>query len=161
MSATRARAKGADSGRKEAKRRRDPRSRSIDGSARWTKIKDRDPDKKYCLVYAGNTEMGVAYYRDMGYEVVEAGGRESLAVGDTVDKGQELTARGHVLMAVSNERHAEIEQYGAEDNGGQSLADETEDQILDKRGADALRGLGGPRGLSVENDTRAGELERF
>ena len=161
MSATRARVRGADSGRKTTKRRNDPKPRSIDGSARWTKIKGRNPDKKYVMVYAGNTEMGVAYYQDMGYQVVDAGGQESLAVGDVVNKGQELTARGHVLMSVGNERHAEIEQYGSEDNGGQQLADEMEDMILDKRGTDTLRGLGGPRGLSIENDTRPEEVERF
>jgi len=146
--------------KKQATRRRDPKPRHIDGSAPWTRLKNRDPDKHYVLVYAGDgAEHGVDYYHSIGYEVVEqeASG-PSLTAGRTTAPGQPVSMRGHILMACTKARHDEILSYGPDGDSGQVEADDIERRIVDREsGRDLLRGLHGPRGLSAQVETQGPE----
>lgn len=159
MPATKSRKKTA---RGQRGRRKDPKPRHTDGAAPWAKLKNRDERLHYTYVYAGDgVDHGPDYYRSIGYEPVEysADGVAPVA-GVTGNPGDQIEMRGHVLMACTLERKAEIDQYGPDGVSGQELADEIEEVMIDNRGGlDHLRGLHGPRGLGVEVGTREAEVE--
>lgn len=143
-------------------RRKDPSPRNIDGSAPWSKLKNRDPRRHYTLVYSGDgADQGVEHYRSIGYVVEEASADGvALQAGTTVAMGQPITMRGHVLMSCSQERYEEIEQYGADGDTGQAYANEVEERIVSRTGGrDLLRGLHGPRGLGAVSEIEAMQSE--
>lgn len=149
--------------RTEPQRRRDPRHRHIDGSSNsWAAVKNRDPNKHYVLVSNSSDDQGPEYYRDIGYEPEVYGGPGGVCLRGgrtTRDPGQVIEMRGHTLMSCSLERLQEIEQYGADGDAGQQMADEIESRLsLNRtRGRDALRGLGvqGEEFISFEKDIEA------
>lgn len=154
---------GEDAPKQASSRRQDPPSRPTDGAAAWAQLrKPAGDDQHYVYVYEGDPEHGPDYYKAIGYHPVEyeKGGVRPMA-GKTGNSGDQIEMRGHVLMACSKERRAEIEQFGPDGVSGQALADAIDNRILDDRGGiDHLRGLGGPRGLGVEVATKPVQAER-
>jgi hypothetical protein len=149
--------------RVEPQKRRDPKNRHIDASSNsWAAVRNRDPGKHYVLVSNAADDQGPDYYESMGYEVEVYGGANGVSLRggrSTKELGSPIEMRGHTLMSCSLERKAEIDQYGADGDAGQELADEVEQRLsLNKgRGRDALRGLGvqGEEYISFEKDIEA------
>lgn len=119
-------------------------------------LQRKDPLKRYlwCFLATPADGQGIDYYRLLGYEVeryVEGG---TCPYGMRFEPGQEIQVRGHALMSVSKERHAELVKYGPAPVGtrgdsGQAAADALEKHIIRKRYFnDAFRGIGGIHGRS-------------
>jgi hypothetical protein len=127
-------------------------------------LENEDPNRKYLLANR-NDERTMMVYRYMGFvpEEYQPGGLRFKG-GPTVKEGEELSYRGHVLMSISKEKWAEIQEVGYDGSSGWRMADEIEEKILDRHaGMDAIRGIGvrGQTGkplLGVLNETE--ELER-
>lgn len=141
-------------------RRKDPAPRHVDGSANWSKIKNPDPNKKYCWVYAGNEDMGPDYYAGLGYSVEKrTKGNASAAQGVTGKPGEAQVMRGHILMSIPLDQWQEIEDYGEDNKTGQCVADEREERMIDEKNywaEDTFRGLGNRTGIAVgDNGTTA------
>lgn len=145
-------------------RRNDPAPRHIDGSVGWTKVKNEDPNKKYCWVFMGNSDQGVDYYSNLGWTPVKREkGNASSAKGITGKTGDVQVMMGHMLMSIPKDVHQEIYDYGEDGSTGQALADRREDMMIDAKNAnDDFRGLSGSaRGLRFgQNGTTALEEER-
>ncbi len=148
--------------RQPRRRRRDPRSRPVNGAYEWGMIKNPDPTKKYVAVNMNDSQQGPEYYEYLGYEpVIRETGDDALQWfgGKTVDEGAEMTNRGHMLMAIDKEKYEDLVEWGANGTTGQARADEVEDQILDRRGGvDELRGMhrmGAETGFTFENQIEA------
>lgn len=144
--------------RKEAIARKasrpDAKQRHFDGSANWTKLKGKSPDRKYVLAYNGHSETGVEYYQDLGYEI-ERSSKDGVSLGAgkvAAHEGEPIIMRGHTLMSISKSDHGDIVQYGEDGQTGQALFDEIEKRIVATGGADSLRGQL-PDHLSVETST--------
>lgn len=150
----------AVAGTPSAKKRSDPRPRPHDGAASWTRLRNQDPSKHYVYVSLGDPDA-LAQYEYLGYEreLLDADGVQP-AVGKTCKPGDVIEMRGHVLMSISREDRARIDQEGPDGQTGWALADRIENAILDKRGAikDTMRGLHG-RYVGMEHDVQG--LERL
>lgn len=128
-------------------RRIDAKPRALDGGANFSKVKNRDPDRDYVLVYQGtpHDEYGVGYYEGLGYEVEKhaegpdavalAGGKTTRGVGDPI------TFRGHVLMSCSKADKEQRVRWGDDGDTGQQSVDALEKKIVSKKGWDPMRGL--------------------
>ncbi len=146
--------------------RRDPKSRSMNGGYQWGHVRNADPTRHYVAVNMADENQGVEYYSYLGYKpVIREGGDDGLMWrgGETCKAGEDLTNRGHLLMWIDRDKHAELVEHGPDGASGQARADRIENQILDKRGGmDALRGLHGmgeQSGFTFENEIGALEEE--
>lgn len=123
----------------------DPAPRPTDSVHSWTKLKNKDPGKKYCWVSLTDTNQGVDYYSAMGYEpeLSRSDGVQPQGGRLTRKPGEQIQFRGNLLMSCSLQRSIEIDEVGPDGDSGQRAADAIEDRILDKeRGLDPLRGQG-------------------
>lgn len=121
--------------------RKDPKPRHLDGSAAWAKLKNQDPDKHYVFVNKGDLDA-MSFYDSVGFdvEVLKENGVRPMG-GRTGKIGDPIEVRGMILHSISKERQAEIEMHGADGDSGQADADRIEQDIIDRRGFDPLRGM--------------------
>ena len=146
----------------QTERRRDPQKRPphFDGSADWTRLKNKDPERRYVGIYLSD-EDALRRYEGMGYEpCVNTKGGVTWAFGN-VAEGAPLERRGYAIYSISKKRHDEIERFGPDGQSGQAWADEIENRIIDKRKGvlDLLRGSrAGSQYIRAEHNV--GELER-
>lgn len=147
--------------KKQKRSRKDPRPRPA--YADINQVRGGDRDRKYVLVYRPTVER----YLEIGYEIeVSRPGGPKLS-GRTVKDGEPLEYSGHVLMSMSAEDFADLQQYGHKDGGaiaglGQEHADAVEKAIISQTSArrDALRGIGGgDRYFRIENETTGTTVE--
>lgn len=141
--------------------RRDPQARPVDGVAPWARFVNKRPDRHYVGVYMGDPDA-MALYPSIGFvpEIYEQGGVQP-AGGMTGKIGDQIIARGHLLMSCSLERWKEIQQYGADGDTGYELAEQIERKILDRKGEhDPIRGPNGRMYIDFENETTAEEHVR-
>ncbi len=120
------------------------------------RLKNRDPQKHYHWATEGGT-FGRDFYEAMGFEVelYTEGGVGLLMGGHSRarrEMGQPITQLGLVLMSCP------LELWTAMNEGGQKIADATEQKMITRRVTqDTMRGidLRGPHGpiMSVENET--------
>lgn len=126
----------------------DPPRKTAGTVLRATALDNQDPNKHYVWASLTNEIQGVPavdYYEAIGYEIEKhkPGGVVS-GLGRTArerKQGQNIEQYGCVLMSCSLERKAEIDQFGANGDGGQEAASELEDKYLKKGGRDLLRGM--------------------
>lgn len=126
----------------------DPPRKSAGTVLRATALQHQDPEKNYVWASLTNPIQGIPavdYYENIGYDVElhKPGGVVS-GLGRTArerKQGQRIEQYGCVLMSCSLERKAEIDQFGADGDGGQQAADRLEDRYLKKGGRDLLRGM--------------------
>ena len=146
------------------KRRKDPKRRPLDAVAPWAQLEGKEPGRHYVWVNTGD-QQALATYSTMGYKTetwqfddgekpkgVRPGG------GRTQNRkaGQEITMMDCVLMSIDGAAHQDIVQYGPFGDTGLEDADRIEEQIVEKRGMDPLRGLRGYRPgyhMSLEADS--------
>ena len=123
--------------------RKDPRPRTHDGANTGVKLINRDPAMWYVGVAKGDA---IEEYLNRGYDFVrEEEGGVRFSVGKTSKNGEPIEYKGHVLMAISLEAKAYIDEYGEDGETGWAEASKLEEAIVDKRGAqrDLMRGLHG------------------
>lgn len=123
--------------------RKDPKPRVYNGEVRGPKLLNRDPKKAYVYVNPADPDA-YGLYQSMGYEVerqTEAGVK--LAIGATSKNGEAIAYQGQILMSVSLERKAEIDQFGPEGDTGTAWADQLESRFVDKDrlAGDLMRGV--------------------
>jgi len=131
--------RGIPNAKPVAKVRKDPPVKPVNTGTPYFQLINEDPTKSYIWVYKGAREHGVEYYQDyLGYLPVqaEAGGVRS-RVGSQKKTGEFIEAMGHILMWVSKERAKEIEEVGADGQGGQVWADELEKRMYNSKAARA------------------------
>ncbi len=134
--------------------RKDPRPRSHDGANTGSRLVNKRPDRHYVLVSPDAETLGEYRARGFKVEVAEEGG---VRFGvQTTKFGETLEYKSQVLMSLSLEEKAELDQHGEEGDTGWALADRVENAILDKRQAirDTMRGLHG-RYVGMEHDVRS------
>lgn len=141
---------------KKQRQRKDPERRHIDPQARWARVKNARKDFKYCLVYKPQVEE----YEDLGWSLVPASddGPRLVGRGSRPEASGLVEARGHVLMCMPAKDHAELQRVGEDGHTGYERWDRLEDQILDRRGTDLLRGLRDERYLQYENTTTPAQV---
>lgn len=91
------------------------------------------------------------------------------AAPEEEDDGRSIRVGDQMLLAISNQRRADIEEYGVNGSTGQAGADRIENRIISKgSGRDTLRGMKGivpGRHMSVdewgEHGMQHGETERL
>lgn len=141
--------------------RADPSRRPVEGNQGRGRFRGLDPGRHYVIVNQASPDFGVSYYQDIGYdiEVVRESGPKPIHTSTRKPStGDAIEGRGGVLMSCTNERYAEIEEFGAEGGSGQRSVTEIERRFKLKRGNDPLRGMGvrgadGSNFLSVKNMT--------
>jgi hypothetical protein len=147
----------------KASPRPDPDSgANLFGPAAMTDLENRDPSKHY--VFVSKNKLALSEYRRMGYrpEVAREGGVG--VAGEEHEAGKDIEAYDHVLMSVSAERRAQLEQHGFGAAGGQKLADQIDGRIIDRKNVhDHFRGSiprkGGREYFRLANETGALEEE--
>lgn len=123
----------------DAPHRMDPEEGDLVGPISMTDLTNKDPGKHY--VFVARNRQSMQEYKRMGYkpEVGREGGVH--VAGEDPEIGREVECMDHVLMSVSQERHASITKRGAFGEGGQDRVDSIEARIIDKRNvADHFRG---------------------
>lgn len=103
-----------------------------------------DPRKHYVWVNMNDQANGVPKYLADGYnsELYEEDGVRP-RIGLTGAIGEEIVNSGMLLMSVSTKRAEEIFWGGPDDESGQLLADEFEERMFERDGAniDRFRGV--------------------
>lgn len=96
-------------------------------------------------------------YMAMGYEVVHASDGGVRFASRKPKAGEVITFMDQILLCISKSEKEEMDQYGADGESGWELADEIENRIIDKRGAqrDLMRGLNGAYTKLVAHDVSA------
>lgn len=126
----------------------DPPRKTAGTVLRATALTNKDINRHYVWASLTNEIQGIAavdYYEAIGYDVelhkpngvVSGLGRTSREK----KQGQRIEQYGCVLMSCSLERKAEIDQFGADGDGGQQAASDLEERYLKKGGRDLLRGM--------------------
>jgi hypothetical protein len=145
--------------RKKAERK-DPPSRSLAGRDAMFRVQNQDDSRAYRWV--AKDDASLTMYEALGYEPETwrkkgptLSGRKSQAAA--ASDGSVMERGGCVLMSISKDDEAWIKQNGAFGSGGQKRADQIERRILDRKGADMMRGIGGPRHFEYENSTTPAE----
>jgi len=89
--------------------RKDPRSKTTDGSIPINHLSDADPKRKYTLVDPNMKMFGVAHFESMGYrqEIKTEGGVRFTRGGMRSENGQVLMCHDLVLMSCPIEEHEE------------------------------------------------------
>lgn len=137
----------------------DPASQHTDAEYHGTSLRNKNPGRKYVLVYKGDIQLGVAYYRNMGYSVEEYSkdGVRLLMDDGPLDKGgarsegQVIEYQGHVLMSIDKAKYDRLYQEGSSfSGGGQKKFDHYEKMLLSKS-FDPVR-LAGMRVINTSND---------
>lgn len=137
-----------------AKKRNDPKPRSVSPDAREAVVRGLRSDRHYVQVYKAAQFQGIPYYEDLGYTVERHGADAPQLRGRGVNPdGSERYASGtaieymdHVLMSIPLEDYERLQREGAFGNTGQNWADALENKIVDKRGIeDPMRGMRGQR----------------
>ena len=121
-----------------------------DGQHRFLGVRNKNPEYTYVLVSKAGT--AIDEYIDMGYEAVtwdidEHGEPRGpyIMSGRKSDRkhGAEISARDHLLMAISNERWQEINENGPWGDQGQAHADHLEKEIMKENFNRPLQGIVG------------------
>lgn len=123
--------------------RKDPRPRAIGGVVRL-ELENKDPRFKYVAVYRGDADAMMSYTWQ-GYTpvTVEPGGVRIRGLR-TAEDGQELTYKGHVVMALPKD------EWQAAYDEGQRLADA---RMKAMEGRAPLRKLGATDFMPMVNET--------
>jgi hypothetical protein len=118
-------------------KRKDPKPREVtglalgaNGESRFTKIVNKDPQKKYVLAWQADDVTGASYYESLGYDIeLYRDGGPRLAAMRKAQPGEAMVFRGCVLMSISLEAYNELQKFGEEGNTGQAWADSIEKRI--------------------------------
>lgn len=135
-------------------KRVDPKPRPVDGPVSQFSLENGNPEHYYVCVNLADSRQGPAYYRAMGYQVVqyEEGNRgPHFKFGETGRKGEDVTYQDVVLMWCTMARKEEIDRVGPW--GGQGLEDvKRVEQIMTNRkaGRNVLGQLGRVMGRDGE-----------
>lgn len=146
---------------KKKRSRKDPRPRPA--FADINEVRGGDRDRKYVLCYRPTVDR----YLEIGWEIEVARPGGPRLSGRTVKDGEALEYSGHVLMSMSAEDFADLQQYGHKDGGaiaglGQDYADKFQREVINQSSArrDALRGIhGGDRYFRIQNETTPETVE--
>lgn len=126
--------------------RKDPvERRTLNGSAIWSHLIDRDETREYVYVNQGDPDA-MAHYDAVGYvvETLRPGGVRP-AGGRVCKPGEPIVMRGLVLMSISKAEKNRIELEGADGDSGQLMADRIEKQLITQElGRDLQRGIADP-----------------
>lgn len=135
--------------------RNDPSPRHFNGVPQLELV-NKDPRRVYKLVSNESKFTGPDYYQWQGWEpeVCRKDGVRFKYM-NVSREGEQIRFWDMVLMSIDASKHAEMEAEG------QRLADEREDQIIDKTkgGLDPLRGIG-TQFLVLKNQIEAPEIEQ-
>jgi hypothetical protein len=141
--------------------RNDPVQRYADGADYGTGLKGSNPDRKYVLVYKGDSAMGVEYYEELGYTIERyREGGPTFFAAKTGQTGDVMEYRGHVLMSISKEDHAALRKFGGPGAGkGSDHWTKMEAALLAKGQGqpDHLRGIDGRKFMHVVNRSEVSE----
>lgn len=135
--------------------RNDPSPRHFNGVPQLELV-NKDPKKAYKLVSNESRFTGPDYYQWMGWEpVVCSKDGVRFKYMNVAREGEQIRFWDMLLMSIDASKAAEM------DAEGQRLADEREDQIIDKTkgGLDPLRGIGA-QFLTKINQIEATEIEQ-
>lgn len=143
--------------------RKDPRRRSIDGSAPWSRLSGEDKERHYVYAATNDNDTGLAYYRMIGYEVEKYGPGRPRPRGMPLEEakrleGQPIEIRGATLVSCSRERYEEIQEFGPDGQSGMSVIEERRAAVRRaKHGIpnDDIRGIGefSSRHFQTQNDS--------
>lgn len=132
-------------------KRKDPKRRPVDAVAPWIHIADKDPNRRYVWVNAGD-QHSLSQYTAIGYDVETwqfDSGEEPVgprpAAGRTMNRrrGEEITMMDCILMSIDNGTYEDIVRRGPFGDSGLDEADAVESRMLEPGGMDPLRGMTG------------------
>ena len=121
--------------------RKDPKSTfgagvpiSWDGTPGHLKLKNRDPNKEYVLVYRGGERTNfIPNYEALGFEIEQFDPDHGVKLGagrkTSRRKGDEIEWAGHVLMSIDKEEYERIKRFGPDGITGTNLVDQLEKRI--------------------------------
>lgn len=128
----------------------------------WLELEGKEPGRHYVGVHylhkatdggvRDDDDTLVAEYEARGYRVETAhpaGKGLRFKFGHKTPDGQPMCRRGHVIMSISAEDKAELDQFGEDGNGGFERANQIERDIYGERGRNLGRQLAAEGGRDV------------
>lgn len=142
-----------------AAKRIDPSPRPYDGTNAFG-LKNQDPTRHYVQVYMKD-EAALEKYIAAGYVPSTYGDGGAQPFFKSGEKGSNIELGGHLLMSVSKERKAEIDEVGHFGDSGWRLTRALEEKIVDKVNGnpDVTRGIQ-PKYFGFQNNTTPLERDR-